>query len=234
MRFSKVFTAILILPLLISSPALADVPVPQITATGEGRIEVVPDMATINLGVVTEGKTAVEAMGANSALMAQVFDYLRAEGIEPRDMQTAGLSISPRSDISPLSGVGVDVIYGYSASNTVLVRVRGLDRVSALLDGAMTAGANAFNGLSFGVQDDAAAMDAARAEAVTDARHRAEVMAAAAGVTLGAVQAITELGGYGMPMQMNEASFSKGGGVPVAGGELVIMVSVSVSFAIAE
>jgi uncharacterized protein YggE len=76
------------------SPALA-ADTALITVTGEGSVEAKPDMATINLGVTTEGTTAAEAMAANSVQLGAVLEQLRAAGIEDRDLQTSGLSLSP-------------------------------------------------------------------------------------------------------------------------------------------
>ena len=100
------------------SPALA-ADTALITVTGEGTVEAKPDMATINLGVTTEGTTAAAAMAANSAQLGAVLEQLRAAGIEDRDLQTSGLSLNPnwqqpQGEITPR-------IVGYLAMNGVLV-----------------------------------------------------------------------------------------------------------------
>jgi uncharacterized protein len=112
------------------------------------------------------------------------------------------------------------------------VRVRDLAALGTILDAAVTDGANTLNALTFGLADPAPATDAARTEAVADARARAELLAAAAGVSLGPVLAITEGGTGADPAPMfREASMSP---VPVMGGEMGISAYVSMTFAIAE
>ncbi len=187
---------------LVTFPALAaETPPPTISVTGEGRVEAAPDMATVALGVQTDALTAAAAMAENSAKLAAVIDRLKAAGIEPRDIQTSGLSLGPRYDYSQQDGTPPKLV-GYSASNMVTVRVRALDSVGGVLDGVVSGGANTLNGLSFGMADDRPLMDAARKEAVADAAAKAALYAEAAGVKLGRVMSIAEAGGYAPPRPM--------------------------------
>ena len=75
----------------------------------------------------------------------------------------------------------------------------------------------------------------ARAEAVAEATAKAEQLAQAANVTLGGVQTISEqLGGVRPAPQMRAMAMAEGGGVPVAGGEVLVSVEVSMEFGIAD
>ena len=69
--------------------------------------------------------------------------------------------------------------------------------------------------------------------AVRDAMARAGVLADTAGVALGDVMSISEQGGMAQP-QMMEMAASRGGAVPVAGGEVTVQASVTMVFAIGE
>ncbi len=201
-------------------------PGPQITVTGEGKVEAAPDLATITLGVTTQGATAAEAMAANAEALAKVLENLRAAGIAERDLQTSGLNLNPlwtHHEGQPPR------IEGFQASNMLTVRVRALDGLGDVLDAAVKDGANTLNGLDFGIAAPEPLLDEARRLAVADARRRAEVLAGAAGVTLGPVVAITESTGIAppAPMYRMEAA-SLGAGVPVAGGEVALSAQVTV------
>jgi uncharacterized protein len=226
--------AILMTVAALSSPVLAADGPATITVTGQGHVDVAPDMATFSLGVMTEGETAQAALSSNSEQLAAVLARLKAAGIEPRDIQTSGLSLGPRYDYRN-SGEAPKVT-GYVASNMVMVKVRALDTLGGLLDKAVADGANALNGVNFGLQDDAAAVDEARMRAVADARHRAELYAKAAGVTLGKILKISEADGYArpMPMAMEAGAFAKSADVPVAAGELGISTTLTLIYEIAE
>lgn len=199
--------------------------IPQISVTGEGEVAAAPDLATITLGVTTEARTAAEALAANSAALAAVVANLKAAGIEPRDIQTTGLSLNP-----VWSGYSdrPQRIEKFQAVNGVTVRVRDIARTGAVLDAAVKDGANTLNGLSFGMADPRPLLDEARARAVADARRRAELLAAAAGVTLGRVLTIGEAGGYAPPAPMYRSDAMVAAAPPVEGGEVTIRAQVTV------
>ena len=223
-------TASLALPL----PALAeDAMPPMITVTGTGTVEATPDIATLSIGVTTQGETAAAALSANSAQLDAVMARLTAAGIEARDMQTSNLSLNPNWTGNDSASTTGPTIAGYVASNMLMIRVRQIDGLGAVLDAAVADGANTLNGLSFGLADPAPAMDEARKEAVADARARAELLATAAGVKLGRVISISEGSGPSYPMPMFRAD-AAAMAVPVAGGELGLSASVTIFYEIAD
>ena len=232
----RVFPALAMM-LALSAPALAEDMRPTISVTGEGRVEARPDMATISLGVTTEGDTAKAALEANNSALAAVIERLKAAGTEDRDIQTSGLSLSPRYDYNATDSSGQNQITGYIAANLVTVRVRNLDGLGTTLDSAVSDGANTLNGLTFGLQEPGPATDAARKEAVADARHKAELYAGAAGVKLGRVLSISEQGGYAppMPLMAEAAGFQDArASVPVEAGEVGVTATVSILYELAE
>lgn len=231
-RSLPVFALTLASLLSLSTAALAQSAPATLTVTGEGVAEVSPDMATLSIGVTTIGATASEALAANSANLAGVLERLRAAGIEDRDIQTSNLSVNPNWTGYDSSSSGPS-ISGYTAMNMVTVRIRKLDGMGAVLDAAMTDGANTLNGLSFGLQEPRPAMDAARKAAFEDAASKAALMAETAGVKLGAIQSITEGGGYGGPAPMFKDAAASAAPVPVEAGELSMSASVTVVWTIA-
>jgi len=235
MRMIKPATLALCLmlqPALAIGPAHAEsaLQAAEITVTGEGRVEARPDMAVISLGVTTEAKTAAGAMAGNSAQLGAVLATLKSAGIADRDLQTSGLSLNPnwnrRSETGP-------VIQGYIASNQLTARVRDLTILGAVLDAAITDGANTLNGVSFGLANDDDLRDEARKRAVADARHKAELLSKAAGVTLGAVVSISENGGGGGPAPLfRKSAAMMAEAVPVAEGEVSLSASVTLVWAL--
>jgi uncharacterized protein YggE len=220
--------AVAILMMAAPLPALAADEAARITVTGEGRVDATPDMATVSLGVVTEGATAAEAMAANSIQLSAVLERLKASEIEDRDIQTSGLSLNPnwqQTEADPTPR-----IVGYQASNMLTVRVRALDRLGAVLDMVIADGANNFNGLSFGLSDPEPAMNEARTRAVADAMARATLLTKAAGLTLGPVVSIAEGGGFGGPQPMYRMDAAAASPVPVAAGEVSTVASVTMVF----
>ena len=163
-----------------------------ITVFATGTATAVPDAARIQSGVVAEAATAREALSANNAAMAKLIAGLKENGIDPKDIQTANFNLNPRYT-NPPDGKP-PVIDGYQASNQVEVHVRNLDKIGEVLDKLVTLGANQMNGITFEVSAAETLRDAARKDAIANARRRAELYAAAAGAKVGKVMAINEGG----------------------------------------
>ncbi len=231
MRLARILAAGLV---FAATAAIADAPVvPHVVVTGEGRVEAAPDMATISLGVTSEAKTAGDAASETSTLTAEVLATLKAAGIAAADIQTSGLSLEPRWDYGS-NNSEPGRITGFVASNGVTVRVRALDSLGDVLDRTIRSGANTFGGLAFGLSDPKPVLDEARRRAVADARARAMLLAEAAGVPLGRVLAITDLGGTPEPQPMQQARSFAEKAVPIAEGTVSTAASVTIDFAIGD
>ncbi len=226
----RVFGKLILAALLITGTAQAET-LPEISAQisviGEATVTAVPDLATVTLGVTTTDPIAAAAMKANSAALSAVMDRLQAAGIAQNDLQTSTLQLNP--NWTNAENGTMAVISGYTASNMLSVRVRDLTILGAVLDAAITDGANTLNGISFGQSDPRPIQDAARQAAVADAIARAKLLTEAAGVTLGRVLSISEGAGYGAPMPMMKAA-DMAESVPVAAGEIGVTALVSMMF----
>ncbi|MEX0286094.1 MAG: SIMPL domain-containing protein [Paracoccaceae bacterium] len=231
LRIVSVLALIVGLPL---AALAADVGEPRrITVSGQGQVSAAPDMATLTLGVTHTDKEAQVAMAKVSEDVSRILTRLTQLGIAAEDMQTRNLNLSPLwTDRSSGSG-DQPAITGFSASNMVMVRVQNLDRLGDLLDAVLSDGANAFQGLRFGLQDPDPLADAARKAAVVDAMARATLLAEAAGVPLGHVLTITDQSGVPHP-QMMEMATARGGGTAIAAGEVTVEATVTMVFAIGE
>lgn len=223
-----------------TAPALAQETRPRepvITVTGEGRADVAPDMAVVDLGVVKDGKTAREALDANNAAMAEVMKALKDAGIAERDLQTSGFVINPQYQF-PQSDNGENkppVLVGFQVSNMLSVRIRDLARLGAILDQTVTLGANQSGGIRFTNDKPEAAISEARKKAVEDGIARARELTAAAGIDIGKVLEISETSFRPQPVPMMRAAMAKDfapEAVPVAAGENSYSVTVTMTFAL--
>ena len=197
---------------------------PQITIVGTGVISVVPDIARINIGVRENADSAADAMAA----MNRVFEQIGTAGIDPADMQTGTIRLQQRYENSGLSS-GV-VKAGFEASTSVTITVHDISAVGGVIDVVVEDGANNIDGLQFDVADRSPHVLAARQASVADARSAAEVYAQAAGIALGSIMSIREVGGHSAPFAAMEMAQSRGGSTPVAVGELDIARSVEIIY----
>lgn len=199
-----------------------------ISVTGRGTVSVTPDVAYVTLGVETADADAAKARNANDEAMAKVYAAVKGFGVAGDDITTEDYAIYPRYDDNGRK------ITGYTVRNTVSVRVKNLDKLGDVLTAAGEAGANTAGNIRFDVSDRTAAYNEALASAMEKARARAEVMAGACGVKLGAATAINESSSYSGPVyaQPEAAMDTKGVTVPVSEGQLEVTASVSVVYGI--
>lgn len=212
-------------------------PRPRISVTGEGEHSMRPDMALLSFSVMRQAQTAREALTANNEAMAQVIAALKADGIEDRDLQTAGIQINPRYEYpTGPDGSQRQVMKGYEVSNTLTVRVRDVQKTGAILDEVVSLGVNQGGGISFTNADPASAIETARREAVRDAVAKARTLAQAAGVELGPILEITEMTSRPQPMPYMAAKMraEAADAVPVEAGENSYRVEVTMSFGITQ
>lgn len=232
MRPAPLALAIAMALTLSVPPATAqEGPVRTITVTGTGEAAAAPDVATLRFSVVTRAPSAAEAIAENASLATTMRDRLSKLGVAGRDMQTNNLSLGPYYDRRDRQ-TGEQVIAGYEARNTLLVRLRDLDEAGAVIDAAVRAGANGLDGLTFGIEDQDALTEEAREDAVADAKATATLLAEAAGRALGPVVTITERGGRGgpQPAMMMRAESDMAPSTPIEGGEVSVTASVSVVY----
>jgi uncharacterized protein len=234
MRFLPALIAPLMLATALASPAFA---AGSMQITGHGEITAAPDSAYVTSGVTSQGATAKEALDANSADMQKLLDVLKAAGISEEDIQTSGFSVNPNyvySDARDQNGYQLPAkIVGYTVTNSVTVYVRDLGALGAVLDQAVTVGANTINGVNFAVDDPAELYNEARKAAFADARAKADLYAEAAGVELGALALISEQQTYNQPVPMYmkaEASAVRDIAVPIAAGQLTFTIDVNVNW----
>jgi uncharacterized protein YggE len=230
MRLIQALTLSAALALPLGAPVLAEGAASTITVTGTGTVQAAPDLATLMIGVTTQGETAAVALAANSDAVEAVTARLTASGIEARDMQTSNLSINP--NWTSFDGSSSPTIAGYVATNLLTIRARDLGGLGAVLDAAVADGANTLNGLTFGMAKPEPALNEARKAAVADARAKAELLVQAAGMKLGRIVTITEGGAWADPAPMFRESAAAA--VPVQGGELAMTASVTVQYEMNE
>jgi uncharacterized protein YggE len=179
---------------LILFAAIAAAPAPlaaaqlvsdTIVASGEAQIRVRPDTASIDIGVVTASSTAASALRANSSEMARVLAAIREIGIPDAAMQTSNFSIDAQHPHNRAGEEDETRTVGYAVTNKLTVTVNDLSKVADIIDSAVRAGANSANSATFGLKARGALADKVLFNAIRNARHNAEIMAAAQNLRIG-------------------------------------------------
>jgi len=192
-----------------------------LTVSGVGIVKAVPDEAQMSFGVESRRPTAQAAVAANADAMRKVINALRQAGA--REIATQWVSVYPftRQD---------GTIEGYSASNSVSA-LSDVDDAPGLIDAAAEAGANQVSGPGLSSSNAEALYRQALAKAVADARLRADVLAKAAGRSLGEITTIVEGGAQPTPLY-REAALGGDASTPIVPGQQETSASISVTFSL--
>jgi uncharacterized protein len=189
------FSIGLIFCAVLTSAASAQQTPNTIVASGTAEVLAKPDVANVDIGVVTRAPTTAPALRANSAEMNRVVAAIQAAGIPETDIQTSNFSIDAVHPTDQHGNTDESRTTGYEVTNKITVTVTDLSKVGAVIDAAVDAGANSSNSVSFDLKNRAAIDDQVLADAIRNARHNAEVMASAENAKVGKMISATFLGG---------------------------------------
>ena len=222
----------------VDAPAPAAQPATSPTGiwvTGEGTIDLEPDLALLNVGVEVQAPTVSEARNEAAAAMDAVVAAVKARGLADADIQTSSFNIWPRYDYVE----GVQTLAGYRVANSATIKMRDLDSVGDIIDDVADAGGDAtrIDGISFTVEDPTPFMADLREAAVKNAKDKAQHYADLIGASLGNLVYLTEAGGGGPPVPVARAELAfadtaSRAATSVSGGELTLRLTLQAAYAI--
>lgn len=165
----------------------------EITVVGEGKIYIVPDIATVDISVVNEGNEQADIpamIKKNTETMNALISDLKNLGIDEKDIKTTQYNLEPRYNWTENQG---QVFIGYKITNTILVKIRDFTKIGAVLSKAtISGGATSIGNIYFTIEDPEKARQEAREKAIEQAKAKAESIAKASGLKLGKILNISE------------------------------------------
>lgn len=196
--------------------------------TGEGKVVVVPDQASIMLGVSGSGRNLKQVQAQVNEKMEAVGRALKELGVEEKDIKTTAYNYYPDYQEKGL----------YRAQASVSVLIRDLEQVSPALDLVGTLGLDSVSGPSFGLSDklEEETVREAREMAIEKAKTKASELAKLSGMSLGRIVNVTEgsQGGYPVPMYGRDMAVSSTMEAkvetPVEAGSSEVVVNVTLSY----
>ncbi len=204
-----------------------------IWVTGQGKVTVVPDIATLRLGIAAQSASVAEAQSQAAEAMNNVMTVLTGSGVAKKDIQTQYFSIQQVRRWDQVRQE--EVVVGYRVTNMVAAKIRDIDKTGSVIDAVATAGGDLtrIDNITFSVDDPSAYHVEAREKAMADAKAKAEQLAELAGVTLGKPLYISEsiyMPPPIYPMRMAEAPAPAAS--PISPGETEISLTVQVAYTI--
>jgi uncharacterized protein YggE len=167
-----------------------------ITVSGKGEMSVSPDVAYIQFGLNTQGKSAEEAQVANAKIFAKINEVVKAKGLSGQDIQTVQFNTYPRYDWENEK----NVFKGYQVEHILQVTYRDMDRIGLFLDAVTAAGVNRIHHIQFGTEKTDEYELAVLEKAMENAEKKAAVLAKKAGKQVKAIIHIQEEGTTARPI----------------------------------
>jgi len=182
----------------------------ELAVVGEGKVDVVPDVAYVDAGVaVNNAKTVNEAQATINKVNNDIVAALAKLNVAKGDIKTSNYSIYPNYSYQD----NISRIDGYNGNATITVKVRNTGLVAKVIEEATKVGANQVSGVRFTVEKPEIYRAAARAKAIENARQQAEKIAKSLGIKLGKVVNVVETtpGSYA-PTAMRDMALGGAGG----------------------
>ena len=203
--------------------------VPQINVSGEGKVKVIPDQATIAVTVETKGNNAKDVKKQNDEKIEAVLKFIKKMNLAPADYKTQRVSLNPQYDYEKKK-------HSYNATQTIEILLRDLSKYDELMEGLVDQGINRIDNVTFQSSKLAQYQSEARKLAMKEAKLKAEDYVSVLGQKVGRAMTISDNSQtyYPQPMyaamKTMESSDASAPRETLAVGEINITANVTVSF----
>lgn len=226
-----------------------------IAFSGHGEVNAVPDIANVYFTITKDGKTVKDAQAEVAAIEKKALDLLKTKGVEDKDIKTENAFFNPKYKYGqpfcppvPMD-IGIDgianrtpscsdatVIVGYTAGESIAVKIRNTDNVGDIMQGLGTTGVSNLNGPNFAIDKEDALKAEARKKAIDDAKQKAKILAKDLGVRLGKITSFSESGNfpimYRKAEMMSDSAFPSAAPAVIPKGENTISSDVTITYEI--
>lgn len=202
--------------------------VPMINVSGEGKVKVIPDQASISISIETKGTKADDVKKENDKKMDAILKFIKKSAIAKEDFQTQRVSLNPNYDYEKKK-------YNYVATQTVVILLKDLSKYDALMEGLIDAGVNRVDNVVFKSSNMVQLQSDARKLAMKDAKAKAEDYVSVLNQKVGKAITISDNSQvyYPQPVMYAMKTMAISDSAPretLAAGEIEITANVSVSF----
>lgn len=219
-------------------------PQSTVTVSGRGETYAIPDIASFNFSIIENGATVAAAQEKVEGKLSKSLDAIKQSGIEDKDIQTISYNVNPKYEweqvmcITYPCPIGKNRLTGYEVSQTIVVKVRDIEKAGDLVTKVGAIGVSNISGLEFKVDDREKYVAEARKIAIEQAKDNAKKLAKQLGVRLGKIVYYTDNSGY-MPYygegmgggdMMKSATVSSSATLPA--GESKIESNISITYEI--
>lgn len=213
-----------------------------ISVTAEADVLAVSDIAMLNVTLQQEAPTTKEAQDLLNKQITKTLEYIAGQNIEDKDVKSEYGGVSPkyknnqRYCITYPCVQDAPVVVGYTATQSISIKVRDVDNANVVRTGLADLGITNIGGPTFSIDDEEMLKDEARSLAIEKARAKAKILAKDLHVRLGDIVEFSEnSGGYPImyaKMDMEVASSVSMDAPMLPKGENKITSSVTITYKI--
>jgi hypothetical protein len=220
-----------------------------ISFTGHGEVSAVPDIANISFTISKDAKTVKEAQAQVATVEKQALYSLKSNNVLDKDIKTTNASFYPKYEYVNDTKIampcnqfgcppqpGKNVITGYTASESITIKVRNTDTTGKIIEDLGGLGVSDLNGPNFAIDKEDSLKESARKLAIDEAKLKAKTLAKDLGIRLGKITAFNEGGNYPVPMyETAKMDIATGGNVAPAVlpvGENTISSDITITYEI--
>ena len=203
--------------------------VPMINVSGEGKIKVTPDQASISVSIESKGTKASDVKEENDKKMNAILKFIKKATLAKEDFQTQRVSLHPNYDYEKKK-------HNYIATQSLQIVLKDLSKYDELMEGLVNEGINRIDNVEFKSSKMVQLQSDARKLAVKEAKAKAEDFVSVLGQKVGKAILISDNSQSYNPQPRMYAMRSMamdGAEAPretLAVGEIEITANVSVSF----
>jgi len=195
----KHIIASLVLAASLCAPAIAQpttvyaAPPPESTLTlqGDGLVTRAPDVAKLNVQIVSNDDNATLSSSKNNDIFNALKAGLAGIGLAPSDLATTSYNVvfvpHPPRGLPPEQQ---QPRYGYITTRSLTVTVSPIENTGKVIDAATAAGVTSVGNISFSLRDQKSAYTAALGTAMLDVRQSAGAVASAGGFTIVGIRSV--------------------------------------------
>lgn len=191
-------------------------PLSTISVSGSADVMAVSDIASLYITLTKDGKTAKEAQDLLNEDITKTLKYVKDQKIADKDVKSEYGGLTPKYSYEQNICITYPCpqkdpkIVGYTATQSITIKIRDVDNASAVRTGLADIGITNISGPTFSIDDEEGFKDEARSKAIAEARSKAVVLAKELGVRLGKVVNFSEDGSR-YPMMYAEKTMMSAG-----------------------
>ena len=204
-----------------------------LNVNGTGEVKAKPDIAYINISVVTTSDKAEAAIKENAEKTTNVLNKIKSLIGKDDSVKTSSFNLSPVYEYDQTTRKSN--LTGYTATNDLVVETKDLDNLGNLIDVTTTLGANRISGPRFDISNREEYKRQALKAAIEDAKSTAAVVAESAGVELVHITHISPSYSFPVPVYARSEKMrisADQASTPIESGDIKVSANVSITYEI--